>query len=255
MAVDLVALDGVKPHRVVGVLKRIAETLGIKVNGDATDRSVRWIVKEGGVGSQMQFVEAVGTSKGENLHEFEEIRGPRHRHWPGFERKQQDPDMENTDVDVVSQQVEFLQQMMGDPEHPQLQSPRETNPSRGAGVEGIDRERWVGRWGMENRGNCPIYSDPRGKCRRNTDGRVVLPSGAFVPRTIQGKDLRARIEEWHRQNPGQLAAAQLLVEVAMDHLTSNSPYSSNSTQRTFTLSAEDRIQMLEMEINAIRTRG
>ncbi|KAJ7106002.1 hypothetical protein C8R44DRAFT_745648 [Mycena epipterygia] len=94
-----------------------------------------------------------------------------------------------------------------------------------------------------------------GKCRRNTDGRVVLPSGAFVPRTIQGKDLRSRIEEWHRQNPGQLATAQLLVEVAVDHLTSNSPYSSNSTQRTFTLSAEDRIQMLEMEINAIRTRG
>ncbi|KAF7328559.1 hypothetical protein MVEN_02543600 [Mycena venus] len=94
-----------------------------------------------------------------------------------------------------------------------------------------------------------------GKCRRNTEGRVVLPSGAFVPRTIQGKDLRARIEEWHRQNPGQLATAQLLVEVAVDHLSSNPAYYSTPAQRTFTLSAEDRIQMLEMEINAIRTRS
>ncbi|KAF7350003.1 hypothetical protein MVEN_01301900 [Mycena venus] len=94
-----------------------------------------------------------------------------------------------------------------------------------------------------------------GKCRRNTDGRVVLPSGAFVPRTIQGKDLRTRIEEWHRQNPGQLATAQLLVEVAVDHLSANPAYSPAPAQRTFTLSAEDRIQMLEMEINAIRTRS
>jgi hypothetical protein len=27
--------------------------------------------------------------------------------------------MENTDVNIASQQVEFLQQMMGDPEYPQ----------------------------------------------------------------------------------------------------------------------------------------
>ncbi|KAJ7123500.1 hypothetical protein C8R44DRAFT_620952 [Mycena epipterygia] len=54
-----------------------------------------------------------------------------------------------------------------------------------------------------------------GKCRRNSDGRVVLPSGAFVPRTITGKDLRTRIEEWHRQNPGQLASAQLMAKKAL----------------------------------------
>ncbi|KAJ7443776.1 hypothetical protein B0H11DRAFT_1931443 [Mycena galericulata] len=61
---DLVALDGVRPNKVIGVLKRIAGKLGIRVNGDASDRTVRRIVKEGGVASQMQFVEAVGTSKG-----------------------------------------------------------------------------------------------------------------------------------------------------------------------------------------------
>jgi prefoldin subunit 5 len=61
---DLVALDGVRPNKVVGVLKRIAINLGIAVNGDASDRTVRRIVKEGGVASNMQFVEAVGVSKG-----------------------------------------------------------------------------------------------------------------------------------------------------------------------------------------------
>ncbi|KAJ7149386.1 hypothetical protein C8R43DRAFT_887885, partial [Mycena crocata] len=64
---DLVAIDGVRPHRVVGVLRKIAEKLGVKVKGNATDRSVRRIIKEGGVAAKMQFVEAVGTAKGVTL--------------------------------------------------------------------------------------------------------------------------------------------------------------------------------------------
>ncbi|KAJ7216800.1 hypothetical protein C8J57DRAFT_1537863 [Mycena rebaudengoi] len=64
---ELVALDGVRPNKVVGVLKRIAGKLGISVAGNASDRSARRIVKEGGVASRMQFVEAVGKSKGVTL--------------------------------------------------------------------------------------------------------------------------------------------------------------------------------------------
>lgn len=44
-----------------------------------------------------------------------------------------------------------------------------------------------------------------GKCKRNTEGKVVLPSNGFVPRSIQGNTLKDRIDEYHRQNPGQLA--------------------------------------------------
>ncbi|KAJ6528244.1 hypothetical protein DFH09DRAFT_1327825 [Mycena vulgaris] len=61
---DLVALDGVRPNKVVGVLKCITGKLGVTVTGDTSDRSVRRIVKEGGVASHLQFVEAVGLSKG-----------------------------------------------------------------------------------------------------------------------------------------------------------------------------------------------
>ncbi|KAK6966679.1 hypothetical protein R3P38DRAFT_2439421, partial [Favolaschia claudopus] len=60
---NLVALDGVRPNKVVGVLKRFAENLGIEVAGDVSDRTVRRIVKEGGVAAQLQSVEAVSTSK------------------------------------------------------------------------------------------------------------------------------------------------------------------------------------------------
>ncbi|KAJ7254442.1 hypothetical protein C8J57DRAFT_1437199 [Mycena rebaudengoi] len=69
--------------------------------------------------------------------------------------------------------------------------------------------------------DCELVLDDikAGKCKRNSDNRVVLPSGAFVPRTITGRDLRSRIERWHELNPGQLAAAQLMVEVAVEHLS------------------------------------
>jgi hypothetical protein len=48
-----------------------------------------------------------------------------------------------------------------------------------------------------------------GKCRRNSEGKLVLPSGAFIPRIIIGRNLMERFEEYHRLNPGQIALGQL----------------------------------------------
>ncbi|KAJ7659104.1 hypothetical protein DFH06DRAFT_989994 [Mycena polygramma] len=61
---DLVANDGVRPDRVVSVMKRIAAKLGVHVNGDASNRSIRRVGKEGGVAAKMQFVDAVAGAKG-----------------------------------------------------------------------------------------------------------------------------------------------------------------------------------------------
>ncbi|KAJ7177321.1 hypothetical protein C8R43DRAFT_1118325 [Mycena crocata] len=102
---------------------------------------------------------------------------------------------------------------------------------------------------------CPhVQADmDAGKCRRDADGKVVLPSGAFVPRRINGANLRARIEEWHRQNPGQLASAQLAFHISQDHRV-DPPYIP-PVSTSFQLSAEERIQSLEREIYALRTRA
>ena len=51
-----------------------------------------------------------------------------------------------------------------------------------------------------------------GKCKCNLEGKVVLPSGAMVLHGITGTWLHNRVDEWHWQNPGQLAA-QMLFEV------------------------------------------
>ena len=63
--------------------------------------------------------------------------------------------------------------------------------------------------------DCEVVAEytRSGKCKRSPDNRVVLPSGAMVPRSITGAWLRDRVDEYHRQNPGQMAA-QMLFEVA-----------------------------------------
>ncbi|KDR69122.1 hypothetical protein GALMADRAFT_230903 [Galerina marginata CBS 339.88] len=82
-----------------------------------------------------------------------------------------------------------------------------------------------------------------GKCKRNTEGKVVLPSGSFVPRTIPGKYLRERLDEWHRRNPGQLAAGNLFHAVT-----------SPSAFPQYQLSATDRIAVLEAELFNLKAR-
>jgi hypothetical protein len=64
-------------------------------------------------------------------------------------------------------------------------------------------------------GSCPLVTIyiTAGKCRKTSEGKLVLPSGAFIPRSIVGRTLAERFDEWHRQNPGQLAVAQLSANV------------------------------------------
>ncbi|ETW75998.1 hypothetical protein HETIRDRAFT_422610 [Heterobasidion irregulare TC 32-1] len=59
-----------------------------------------------------------------------------------------------------------------------------------------------------------------GKCKRNIEGKVVLSSGAFVPREIIGSNLKDQVDKWHRRNPGQLATGQMIfmVNAAPTHL-------------------------------------
>jgi hypothetical protein len=63
--------------------------------------------------------------------------------------------------------------------------------------------------------NCMVAADyiTQGKCRRNTEGLIVLPTGAFIPRDIPGRYFKDRIDEWHIRNPGQATTRQLMYNV------------------------------------------
>ncbi|OSX58547.1 hypothetical protein POSPLADRAFT_1060418 [Postia placenta MAD-698-R-SB12] len=82
-----------------------------------------------------------------------------------------------------------------------------------------------------------------GKCKRNTDGKIVLPNGSFCLCTIPGLTIRDRIYEWHRRNPAAPAAPTMLFEI-----------DDRSTMQTFTLNTSSRIEALERELLQLRKR-
>jgi hypothetical protein len=92
-----------------------------------------------------------------------------------------------------------------------------------------------------------------GKCKRNAEGKVVLPSGAYVPRDIPPGLLSERIEEWHRRNPNQLAAATLLHTIG-HHTSSITPSPISIPKQAFQLSTNDRIATIEAELFNLRAR-
>jgi hypothetical protein len=94
-----------------------------------------------------------------------------------------------------------------------------------------------------------------GKCKRNAEGKVVLPSGAYVPREIPPGLLSERIEEWHKRYPNQLAAATLLHTIGpYDSVLSPSPKNA-VIKHSFQLSTSDRIATIEAELYNLRARN
>jgi hypothetical protein len=106
--------------------------------------------------------------------------------------------------------------------------------------------------------DCEVVSEyiRAGKCRRNTDGKVVLPSGAFIPKDIPGTLLRDRFDEWHRRNPNQLASGTLSSGTLFHSVVSSDSASSSpsSSQPLYQLSTTDRIASLEAELFNLRAR-
>src|SRR6267154_1549276 len=104
----------------------------------------------------------------------------------------------------------------------------------------------------------------KGKCKRNVEGCITLPSGAFIPCDIPGKDFKDRINEWHRRNPGQVAAGHLMYNVLSQAVSE--PHAVLATRQTHLklfdtqtvlspqLSTQERINSLERELLQLRNR-
>lgn len=119
--------------------------------------------------------------------------------------------------------------------------------------------------------NCPLCEEyiTAGKCKRSVEGKIVLPSGAFIPRDIIGRYMKERLDEWHRRNPGQLAEATMMLDVMANGISPSPIIASRSTHpgiyvsrcdtpRCNTpkrLTSADRIEALERELFQLRTRG
>jgi hypothetical protein len=116
--------------------------------------------------------------------------------------------------------------------------------------------------------DCPGVEEyiQQGKCRRDVTGKVVLSSGAYVPRNIPGENLRDRIDEWHKRNPNQLAFGVLSGNTTLFHAVVPVPKPINTVpviptlpatiepSSHYQLSAQDRIAALESELFNLRVR-
>jgi hypothetical protein len=94
-----------------------------------------------------------------------------------------------------------------------------------------------------------------GKVRRNFEGKVVLSTGAFVPREIPGTLLQERVNEWHHRNPGQLAAVSLIHTISAEHVrTHTHDHVHAPVVPAFQLSTSERITVLEAELFSLKAR-
>jgi hypothetical protein len=104
-----------------------------------------------------------------------------------------------------------------------------------------------------------------GKCRRDQQGKIILSNGAWIPRDMPGKCFKERIDEWHRRNPGQLAAGHLMYNVMSQTVSNDNPPVIATRQthpdlfdtapvQPYALSATDRIASLERELYQLRNR-
>jgi hypothetical protein len=114
---------------------------------------------------------------------------------------------------------------------------------------------------------CPLCQEyvTAGKCKRNIDNKIVLPSGAFLPRDIPGQYMKERFDEYHRRNPGQMGTAQLMYGILANEIRTKTlaapnraetPRSTVTKSRTFEwLSEDERIEGLEREVLYLKRRG
>ena len=103
-----------------------------------------------------------------------------------------------------------------------------------------------------------------GKCRRNAEGRIVLPTGSYVARDVPGDFLKFRIDEWHRRHPGHLAHDLLAARAASHCLSaSHTPHpvaydmrQPSPVTRTpiAPLSIQNRVASLQQELFDLQTR-
>ena len=98
---------------------------------------------------------------------------------------------------------------------------------------------------------CTIVDDytKARKSKKNQEGKIVLSSGAFVPRDIPGRWLMNRIDEWHKKNPNQLATT-----VMVNTINKRINYAETKPELIYQLSTANRIATLEAELFNLHTR-
>jgi hypothetical protein len=92
------------------------------------------------------------------------------------------------------------------------------------------------------------------KCKRNPEGKIVLPNGHYTPCSIPGRFIKDHIDEWHKRNPIKSTSSSLMYEINPVVTLSQTSIATNmvSTLSTNIFTADQRIAVLEQEIFNLR---
>jgi hypothetical protein len=96
---------------------------------------------------------------------------------------------------------------------------------------------------------CLICTDyiTNKKCKRNPEGKIVLPNGQFTPHSIPGRFIK---DQWHKCNPIKSTSSSLMYEINPVLVSSQTSVATNmvSTSSTNVFTADQHIDALEQEI-------
>ena len=98
---------------------------------------------------------------------------------------------------------------------------------------------------------CQSYIND-GKCKKNAEGKVVLPNGQYTPRNIPGRSIKDRIDEWIRRNPEVPIVPALMYGIAPSTISTTSTRGVYQVTNMST-TPEARIAQLEQELYALRS--
>ena len=123
------------------------------------------------------------------------------------------PDATTIKIEALTMAMATFREMFESAMDKSRGKPRNTAP-RPAGASGSTCNfcRGAGHFIRE----CEVVAkyNRTSKCKRNHEGKVVLPLGVMVLRDVPGNWLHNRMDEWHWKNLGQMAS-QMLLEVAV----------------------------------------
>jgi hypothetical protein len=92
------------------------------------------------------------------------------------------------------------------------------------------------------------------KCKRNPEGKIILPNGQYTPQSIPGQFIKDRIDEWHKRNPVKSTSPHPMYEINPVATPSQTSVATNmvSSSTTNTFTADQHIAALEQEIFNLR---
>jgi hypothetical protein len=103
---------------------------------------------------------------------------------------------------------------------------------------------------------CLICADyiTNEKCKRNLEGKIVLPNGQYTPHSIPGRFIKDSIDEWHKCNPIKTTSSSLMYEIDPVAMSSQTSVATNMvvTLSTNAFTADQSIAALEQEIFNLR---